>query len=78
MRSCRSTNSPKRGNKCNAVPHLTRPFRATLPKGEGIRFFLSHDSEVDIMNFSNAERAEVLTAALPYIKKYSGKTVVIK
>ena len=34
--------------------------------------------EVDIMNFSNSERAEVLTAALPYIKKYSGKTVVIK
>ena len=31
-----------------------------------------------IANFSNAERAEVLTAALPYIKKYSGKTVVIK
>ena len=28
--------------------------------------------------FSNAERAEVLTAALPYIKKYSGKIVVIK
>ena len=28
--------------------------------------------------FSNAERAEVLTAALPYIKKYSGKVVVIK
>ena len=31
-----------------------------------------------LTNFSNAERAEVLTAALPYIKKYSGKTVVIK
>ena len=31
-----------------------------------------------VTNFSNAERAEVLTAALPYIKKYSGKTVVIK
>ena len=30
------------------------------------------------MHFSNAERAEVLTAALPYIKKYSGKIVVIK
>ena len=30
------------------------------------------------MQFSNAERAEVLTAALPYIKKYNGKTVVIK
>jgi acetylglutamate kinase len=30
------------------------------------------------MSFSNAERAEVLTAALPYIKQYSGKTVVIK
>lgn len=29
-------------------------------------------------NFSNAERAEVLTAALPYIKQYSGKIVVIK
>ena len=29
-------------------------------------------------NFSNSQRAEVLTAALPYIKKYSGKTVVIK
>ncbi len=28
--------------------------------------------------FTNAERAEVLTAALPYIKKYNGKTVVIK
>ena len=27
---------------------------------------------------SNQERAEVLTAALPYIKKYNGKTVVIK
>ena len=30
------------------------------------------------IQLSNAERAEVLTAALPYIKKYSGKTVVIK
>ena len=30
------------------------------------------------MNFSNADRAEVLTAALPYIKKYSGKIVVVK
>ena len=29
-------------------------------------------------NFSNAQRAEVLTAALPYIKKYTGKTVVVK
>ena len=28
--------------------------------------------------FSNMERAEVLTAALPYIKKYSGKTVIVK
>lgn len=28
--------------------------------------------------FSNAERAEVLTQALPHIKKYNGKTVVIK
>ena len=30
------------------------------------------------IQFSNAQRAEVLTAALPYIKKYSGKTVVVK
>ena len=29
-------------------------------------------------HFSNMERAEVLTQALPYIKKYNGKTVVIK
>ena len=29
-------------------------------------------------DFTNAQRAEVLTAALPYIKKYRGKTVVIK
>ncbi len=28
--------------------------------------------------FSNAERAEMLTQALPYIKKYTGKVVVIK
>ena len=27
---------------------------------------------------TNMERAEVLTQALPYIKKYSGKIVVIK
>lgn len=34
----------------------------------------------NIMNntFSNAERAEVLTQALPYIKKYNNKIVVIK
>ena len=30
------------------------------------------------MQFSNAQRAEVLTAALPYIKKYNGKCVVVK
>ena len=28
--------------------------------------------------FSNAQRAEVLTQALPYIKRYNGKTVVVK
>ncbi|MDT3390457.1 MAG: acetylglutamate kinase [bacterium] len=28
-------------------------------------------------SFSNAERAEVLTQALPYIKRYVGKTVVV-
>ena len=30
------------------------------------------------MNFSNAQRAEVLTQALPYIKRYTGKIVVVK
>ena len=30
------------------------------------------------MDFSNAQRAEVLTQALPYIKRYTGKTVVVK
>lgn len=29
-------------------------------------------------DFSNSQRAEVLTQALPYIKRYNGKTVVIK
>ncbi len=29
-------------------------------------------------DFSNAERAEVLTQALPYIKRYTGKVVVVK
>ena len=29
-------------------------------------------------HFSNMQRAEVLTAALPYIKKYNGKIVVVK
>ena len=32
----------------------------------------------DQTSFSNAERAEVLTAALPYIQKYRGHIVVIK
>ena len=30
------------------------------------------------LNFSNAQRAEVLTQALPYIKRYNGKIVVVK
>ena len=30
------------------------------------------------IEFSNAQRAEVLTEALPYIKRYTGKIVVIK
>ena len=30
------------------------------------------------MNFSNAERAEVLVQALPYIRRYTGKIVVVK
>ena len=30
------------------------------------------------IDFSNAQRAEVLTQALPYIKRYTGKTVVVK
>ncbi|MBR4576141.1 MAG: acetylglutamate kinase [Clostridia bacterium] len=29
-------------------------------------------------NLTNMERAEVLTAALPYIRKYTGQTVVVK
>ena len=29
-------------------------------------------------SFTNAQRAEVLTQALPYIKRYTGKTVVVK
>ena len=33
---------------------------------------------MDNDNFSNAQRARVLTQALPYIRKYSGKIVVVK
>ena len=29
-------------------------------------------------NFSNAQRAEVLTQALPYIRRYNGKVIVVK
>ena len=29
-------------------------------------------------DFSNAQRAEILTAALPYIRRYNGKIVVVK
>lgn len=31
-----------------------------------------------INNLSNVERAEILTQALPYIKRYEGRTVVVK
>lgn len=31
-----------------------------------------------MIDFTNLDRAEVLTQALPYIKRYTGKTVVIK
>ncbi len=30
------------------------------------------------LHFSNAQRAEVLTQALPYIKQYTGKVIVVK
>ena len=30
------------------------------------------------LNVTNAQRAEILTQALPYIQKYNGKIVVVK
>ena len=30
------------------------------------------------MDISNSQRAEILTEALPYLRKYNGKIVVIK
>ena len=30
------------------------------------------------MNVSNADRAQILVHALPYIKKYTGKILVVK
>ncbi len=33
---------------------------------------------MEFSDFSNAQRAEVLTQALPYIKRYNGKIVVVK
>lgn len=43
-------------------------------------FVIKSERNEDKMHneFSNAERAEVLTQALPYIKKYTGKIVVVK
>ena len=34
--------------------------------------------ETNFNRFTNNERAQVLTEALPYIKRYSGKIVVVK
>ena len=31
-----------------------------------------------MIKITNAQRAEILTQALPYIKEYYGKTIVIK
>ena len=33
---------------------------------------------INELQFSNAQRAHVLTAALPYIKRYNGEIVVVK
>ncbi|MBO7728413.1 MAG: acetylglutamate kinase [Oscillospiraceae bacterium] len=33
---------------------------------------------MDLTNFSNAQRAQVLTEALPYIRRYNGRIVVVK
>ena len=33
---------------------------------------------MDLSNFSNAQRAQVLTEALPYIRRYNGRIVVVK
>ncbi len=32
----------------------------------------------DVLSFSNAQRAQVLTEALPYIRQYNGRIVVVK
>jgi len=34
--------------------------------------------QMDTVQFSNAERAQVLTEALPYIRRYNGRIVVVK
>lgn len=36
------------------------------------------EGEIMVTDFSNQERAQIITQALPYIKKHSGKIVVIK
>ena len=48
--------------------------------GQGSKLPVIFERNEFIMHneFSNAERAEVLTQALPYIKKYTGKIVVVK
>jgi acetylglutamate kinase len=46
-------------------------------KAPALRFHHQGEFMTD-MHFSNADRAEVLTQALPYIRRYTGKIVVIK
>ena len=71
--------SPKVSGKSGGLHHR-HSLRSPRQCAHWLAMTQSFFREVLIMhtNFSNSERAEVLTAALPYIKKYSGKTVVIK
>ena len=48
-----------------------------ISRGGSLRATPSRKEEIDMSNM-NSLKAKVLTAALPYIQKYNGKTIVVK
>ena len=54
------------------------PFAKNLSKYKTYNVEMFNKGDIMEYTYSNAERAQILVQALPYIKKHSGKIVVIK
>ncbi len=54
------------------------PFAKNLSKYKTYNVKMFNKGDIMEYTYSNAERAQILVQALPYIKKHSGKIVVIK